>query len=81
MTEMPTFSPVTEIEFELLKDNTAKTTEGEGRWTMIYDEVFEIRYNEKRYLAHPKYFKSEDGNYKTNCSETLIGWYYDPDRN
>jgi cathepsin C len=41
---------------------------------MIYDEGFEVEYNNVKYLAFSKYAPN-GADYKSYCGETLIGWY------
>ena len=45
-----------------------------GSWTMVYDEGFEVLYNNVKYFAFSKY-EPQGGGYKSLCSETLVGWY------
>ena len=43
---------------------------------MVYDEGFEITYNNVKYFAFSKYEpKSDSRDYTSLCGETLIGWY------
>lgn len=47
---------------------------------MIYDEGFSVRLFKTDFTAFSKYFK--DGNkMKSDCSQTLTGWYHDHDLN
>ena len=58
-----------------------------GRWTMVYDEGFEMVINGTSYFAFSKY--SYEGNsqpkddddeksdgYKSQCHSTFMGWYH-----
>jgi len=60
----------------LNKDNTAKFSGSNGKWTMIYDEGFEVDVDNMNYFAFSKFYK-EGHEYKSECSKTLKGWYHD----
>lgn len=42
---------------------------------MIYDEGFEINIDETKYFAFSKYFSNNNGEFESDCSTTLVGWY------
>ncbi len=78
--EMRSFVKNTEITVNLFSDNVAKeessTIAEEGKWTMVYDEGFDIQLNGVDYFAFSKFYK-EGRDHKSDCSSTLMGWYYD----
>lgn len=45
-------------------------------WTMIYDEGYELKIENIKVLVFNQYFKSS-GKWKSNCSNTLVGWFRD----
>ena len=47
---------------------------------MIYNEGFEMRINKHRFFNFNNYFR-ENGEYKSNCAKTLIGWYHEEGTN
>lgn len=47
---------------------------------MIYNEGFEIIINKHRLFLFNKYFKEND-KFKSDCSQTLVGWYHEEDTN
>lgn len=64
--------------------NVAKTSSDQnGRWTMVYDEAFEVNVEGISFLAFSKFDLSYKNGTKTNtsyCGETQIGWYQSSDR-
>jgi cathepsin C len=59
------------------------TTDDNGRWTMIYDEAFEVRVDGLALLAFSRYDLSYKDGIRSNtsrCGETQLGWYHDQDR-
>lgn len=50
-----------EVEVTLGDDFTVKGKEGTGRWTLVYDEGWEIEYNGVKYFHFFKYVKEENG--------------------
>jgi cathepsin C len=48
-----------------------------GDWTMIYDEGFEVHLKGVKYMAFSKYVSDGSYDYKSECSKTLVGWYFD----
>jgi len=68
----------------LRSPNVAATAlDANGRWTMIYDEAFEVRVDGLSLLAFSRYDLSIKGGVKTNtsrCGETQLGWYHNSDR-
>jgi len=65
--------------------NTAETdTDRTGKWTMIYDEAFEVNVNGLSMLAFSRYDLSKDsfGNRAnvSRCGESQVGWYRTRDR-
>lgn len=63
------------IEIELKKDHTVNSGGNQGKWSMIYDEGFELVINGKNYFAFNKYKPGKNGDWESICSETLIGWW------
>lgn len=68
----------------LRSPNVATTALDEnGRWTMIYDEAFEVRVDGLALLAFSRFDLSYKNGVKTNtsrCGETQLGWYHDLER-
>lgn len=54
-------------------NSNRKEKNGNG-WTMIYDEGFELKIEGIKVLVFNQYFK-QNGKWKSNCSNTLVGWY------
>lgn len=48
-----------------------------GNWTMIYDEGYDIRFNNKRFVAFFDYYPNETGQVVSYCGGTVVGWYLD----
>ena len=59
---------------ELLSDDSTLQGESAGKWTMVYDEGFNIIHNNVHYFAFSTYYNSE-GKSISDCSTTLVGWY------
>jgi len=68
----------------LRSPNFASTdSDSDGRWTMIYDEAFEVKVDGLSLLAFSRFDLSNEGGHRTNtsrCGETQLGWYHDVDR-
>lgn len=60
---------------DLERDDVVKSNGKEGKWTMVYDEGFEINFSNVKYFAFSKYQKKGKRDYDSLCGETLIGWY------
>ncbi|XP_067008532.2 dipeptidyl peptidase 1 [Anabrus simplex] len=48
----------------------------EGRWTMIYNQGFEVTVNERTYFSFSVY-KQDGGNITSLCDRTFPGWSHD----
>jgi len=63
----------------LSNPNVAQTAmDQSGRWTMIYDEAFEVNVDGLSFLAFSRFDLDYSGGTRTNvsrCSETQLGWY------
>jgi cathepsin C len=49
-----------------------------GTWTMVYDEGFEIKFNDFSFFSFSKYIIDEENgkkSYKSQCYLTCVGWY------
>jgi hypothetical protein len=44
---------------------------------MIYDEGFELTYDDLRFFTFSRYFHDSDFTYKSDCGNTLVGWWKD----
>lgn len=65
-----------------LSDDNSVSVSGDdqpGRWTMVYDEGFEIMVRNTKYFAFSKYQHKGRNDYDSLCGETLIGWYNNMD--
>lgn len=55
-----------------------------GKWTMVYDEGFNIEFGELNFFAFSKYAPSKNSNGKENyvsyCNATCVGWYHNKDK-
>lgn len=87
---------VEEFTVDLDDSDKATITSGansntKGSWTMIYDEGFDVRFNngkinKKSFFAFLKYGPNDNKNpnihsqYASYCFETLIGWYKDGEK-
>jgi cathepsin C len=47
-----------------------------GRWTLIYDQGFELNFGGNKYFAYFNYTKS-GSQITSNCDRTFTGWYHD----
>lgn len=73
-----------ESEVELSDPSTVKGTDGEGRWTMVYDEGVDFTVGDNSYMAFFRYtpkFESQSNPEKIedflwHCGETVSGWYH-----
>jgi cathepsin C len=69
---------------QLLNPNLAQTsTDDSGKWTMIYDEAFEVNVDGLSFLAFSRFDLDTKNGVKTNvsrCGETQLGWYHSVDR-
>jgi C1A family cysteine protease len=49
-----------------------------GHWTMVFDQGFHTYYENKEFYVNLNYYKKDQGtndeNYVSNCSRTMIGW-------
>ena len=63
------------LNFELKTDSTVN---GTGNWTMIYDEGFEITYQNTKLLLFSKFYikPGTRRTYISNCALTLVGWFH-----
>jgi len=60
----------------LSKPNTVASTWGDGHWTMVYDEGFEVNLQNMSFFAFSNF--TFDGPKKSNvshCGQTMVGWY------
>ncbi|KHJ42335.1 papain family cysteine protease [Trichuris suis] len=48
-----------------------------GTWTMIYNQGFEVRINNRVYFAFSKWKRVQSGRFVSICDETLPGWLHD----
>jgi len=71
----------------LLEPNIAKSETGQGTFTMIYDEGFEVELDDHVFFAFNKFDLAGAGNSNTtenakrsHCGETARGWYRDKSR-
>jgi len=68
----------------LRSPNIASTASSDdGRWTMIYDEAFEVKVDGLSLLAFSRFDLSYKNGQRTNtsrCGETQLGWYHNSDR-
>lgn len=76
-----TFSKATMHEVILTqKNNVVEKKKLAGKWTMVYDEGFEVDFKEFKCFAFSKYKTNYSGAY-SYCGETLIGWYHNTKTN
>lgn len=65
-------------EVELLDPDVAHSEQQRGRWTMIYDEAFEVKVDGLSFLAFSRFElqPTADGlRNVSHCGETQLGWY------
>lgn len=65
-------------EVELLDPNVAHSEQQRGRWTMIYDEAFEVKVDGLSFLAFSRFeLQPTAGGLRnvSHCGETQLGWY------
>jgi cathepsin C len=73
------FESSSNLEMHLGEDyqvsKVGEDTASVGKWTMVYDEGFEIQFKSTKYFAFSKY-QPDGGSHATSyCDKTLIGWY------
>ena len=55
-----------------------------GKWTMVYDEGFNIEFGELNFFAFSKYSPAkspaDSHNYHSFCYSTCVGWYHNRDK-
>lgn len=77
------FNPTIRFQVLLNPDNTAIKINGDqnttGNWTLIYDEGFDIIFDDHRLTNFFYYFpnETEKNGYSSDCGKTTIGWYKD----
>jgi len=83
------FKVASKLELTLTQPNIATDKNGNtGKWTMVYDEGFEIQIGGYLYFAFNRYepkpatslSSQEVSDYISYCTETMVGWYHDEDR-
>ncbi|CAD8121312.1 unnamed protein product [Paramecium sonneborni] len=62
------------------KNNVIQKKRMQGKWTMVYDEGFEVDFLNYKCFAFSKYKTNYSGAY-SYCGETLIGWYQNTETN
>ena len=78
-------------ELELRSPNIARASDGRaGRWTMVYDEGFEVRLGGRVFFAFSRFHTSraardnapiapkDTAGYASECARTAPGWYHEP---
>merc|ERR1719335_1297608 len=65
-----------EKSLKLLNPNTVKGESGDGNWTMIYDEGFEVRVDGMVFFSF-SYYDLVGTKNTTDCARTVRGWYHD----
>lgn len=71
-----------------LKENNEASIDMEGKllqgsWTMVYDEGFNINFNQFTFFAFNKYIIDEENgkkSFKSQCYSTCVGWYNNKDK-
>eukprot|EP01017_Pseudomicrothorax_dubius_P028202 TRINITY_DN3336_c0_g3_i3.p1 TRINITY_DN3336_c0_g3~~TRINITY_DN3336_c0_g3_i3.p1 ORF type:complete len:484 (+),score=93.76 TRINITY_DN3336_c0_g3_i3:60-1511(+) len=63
------------LEVNLESNDIARKDSLRGTWTMIYDEGFEVRLRNWRFVAFNKYFVRKGDIVVSVCFETLTGWW------
>jgi cathepsin C len=80
----PNLSWKEEFEITLFSDDKAEMVKlGEnqtGKWTMVYDEGFDIEFENRSFFAFSKYIIEKDDKegvfkHKSLCYSTCVGWY------
>ena len=78
---MPDFNKTNQITVNLEANDVVrgvKESSKKGTWTMIYDEGFEIDFDNTKFFSFNKYI-SKGSDYESDCSNTLVGWYHNYD--
>jgi cathepsin C len=76
----------TKIPVILSEPNLADVQGQQGKWTMVYDEGFEVSVGNRVFFAFSNFtFESDDGltsskHNVSHCGETMVGWYSNKDR-
>lgn len=75
------------MKVSLSNPNTATSdSAGDGTWTMIYDEGFEVSVGDKIFFAFSNFtYEADDVDLVkkhnvSHCGETMVGWYRNVDR-
>jgi hypothetical protein len=81
------FKADSELRVDLTLPNVASAGGGggDGSWTMVYDEGFEVVVNDRKFFAFFKYTSKHGhdvvsdkvGDYNSECGATLLGWFHD----
>jgi len=71
--------PATKVKTVTLSSPNKVKSDGEGTWTMIYDEGFEVRVDGMRFFGF-SYFDLDGTKNTTHCDRTLRGWYREGDQ-
>jgi len=77
-------TPVKTVTVTLNEPNIIVSKEGNGTWTMVYDEGFHVHLGEQQFFAFHRYQPKKGTplddiharDYVSYCSETLIGWFH-----
>mmetsp|Transcript_52768 Transcript_52768/g.123418 ORF Transcript_52768/g.123418 Transcript_52768/m.123418 type:complete len:528 (+) Transcript_52768:53-1636(+) len=73
-----------EVQVDLQHPNLASSSaDKDGRWTMIYDEGFEVNVEGLSLFAFSRFDLHSSGEVRFNvsrCGETQLGWYHTNDR-
>jgi cathepsin C len=74
----PLTEATTSISIELQGPNIALNhdTGAKGTWTMIYDQGFEVVFEDRKYFAFFNFTKS-GSQVISHCGETTTGWYHE----
>jgi len=71
-------SPTTDLHVTLSGPNMAFAEGGgQGTFTMIYDEGFEVQLPDQTLFAFSRFEILPDGRNISRCGETMVGWYHD----
>jgi len=81
-------APVEQLVVMLKAPNVAETArDAKGRWTMVYDEGFEVNVGGLNFFAFSNFTfevnASDPHRAKhnvSNCGDTMVGWYQNPER-